>query len=49
MRLRIGHVPPLFARRDLSGRQINLARYAGRWVLLSFYRAAACPLCSLRM
>lgn len=34
---------------DLYGRRVSLANYLGRSVLLSFHRAAVCPLCNLRM
>lgn len=34
--------------RDIYGRRVALADYAGRKLLLSFYRAAVCPLCNIR-
>lgn len=49
MRLKVGQGAPLFAINDLYGRQISLASYAGRKVMVSFHRAAACPLCNVRM
>ena len=33
---------------DIYGRNISLASYLGRSVLVSFNRAAVCPLCNLR-
>jgi peroxiredoxin len=39
----------LFARTDVYGRPVALQDYAGRHLLLSFYRAAVCPLCTLRL
>jgi peroxiredoxin Q/BCP len=49
MRLREGQPAPLFEGYDLYGRYVNLAHYAGRMVLVSFYRAAICPLCNVRL
>jgi hypothetical protein len=34
---------------DVYGRRIELSNYRGRAVLVSFYRAAVCPLCNLRL
>lgn len=34
---------------DIYGRRVSLMNYLGRSVLLSFHRAAVCPLCNLRM
>src|SRR5262249_18010967 len=48
MRLRPGNSAPLFVSSDVYGRRVSLVDYAGWHVLLSFYRAAVCPLCSLR-
>lgn len=48
-RLRHGEIAPHFLKRDLLGHDINLHDYAGRWLLLSFYRYASCPLCNLRI
>jgi peroxiredoxin len=33
---------------DIYGRQVTLRDYTGRFLLLAFYRAAVCPLCSIR-
>ena len=49
MRLKIGQAAPLFDAIDLDGRRLSLASYRGTRVLLSFYRAASCPLCNLRL
>lgn len=49
MRLRVGQQAPLFDVTDLDGRRVNLADYRGTNVLLSFHRAAVCPLCNLRL
>ena len=49
-RLKPGKPAPPFEAWDISGTQpINLQRYRGRYVLLSFYRYASCPLCNLRV
>jgi hypothetical protein len=34
---------------DVYGRRVELSNYRGRAVLVSFYRAAVCPLCNLRL
>jgi thioredoxin-dependent peroxiredoxin len=47
--LQPGMAAPLFATTDVNGREVRLERFAGRPVLLSFYRSAACQLCSLRL
>jgi peroxiredoxin len=49
MRLKPGTPAPAFATTDVYGRTIALEHYAGRHLLLSFYRAAVCPLCTLRL
>ena len=49
MRLKAGQMAPLFARRDMYGQGVALEHYQGRRVLLSFNRAAVCPLCNLRL
>ncbi|MFI5273850.1 MAG: redoxin domain-containing protein [Ktedonobacterales bacterium] len=48
MRLRPGQLAPQFEVRDIYGQRIRLADYAGSKVLLSFHRAAVCPLCTMR-
>lgn len=48
MRLKAGQLAPEFIMQDITGSQVSLAQYRGRKVLLSFNRAAVCPLCNLR-
>ena len=49
MRLKAGQPAPNFTERDMYERTVSLSQYWGRKVLLSFYRAAVCPLCNLRL
>lgn len=49
MRLKVGQPAPVFTQRDMYDRTVSLAQYWGRRVLLSFNRAAVCPLCNLRL
>jgi peroxiredoxin Q/BCP len=49
MRLTIGSQAPNFSVQALGGRQIDLAAFRGRPVLLKFYRFATCPVCNLHM
>jgi thioredoxin-dependent peroxiredoxin len=49
MRLRAGELAPLFDVLDIYGRRLSLIAFHGRPVLLSFYRAAVCPLCNVRL
>lgn len=50
IQLKPGDAAPAFETWDVSGtRRIDLLRYRGRHVLLSFYRYASCPLCNLRV
>lgn len=49
MRLKPGSPAPLFAGTDVYGRPVALENYVGWHLLLSFYRAAVCPLCTLRL
>jgi peroxiredoxin Q/BCP len=49
MRLRAGQMAPLFSALDLYGERVSLRDYASVRVLLSFFRAAVCPLCNLRL
>lgn len=49
MRLKVGQQAPLFEVSDLYGRRVSLRSCYGRPVLLSFYRAAVCPLCNVRL
>lgn len=48
MKLREGQNAPNFDMTDIDGRRVSLAGYVGRTVLVSFHRAAVCPLCNLR-
>lgn len=48
MRLKAGQRAPNFVAEDISGGRLTLRDYTGQSLLLSFYRAAVCPLCSLR-
>lgn len=48
-RLSAGTQAPGFSTVDLDGRPVRLPAAPGRWVLLSFYRYASCPLCNLRV
>ena len=48
MKLRTGQFAPDFTVEDITGRRVSLERYRGRSVLVSFNRAAVCPLCNLR-
>jgi len=48
MKLRQGQYAPTFATRDLYGRPLSLEAYRGQMVLISFNRAAVCPLCNVR-
>lgn len=49
MRLRTDQFAPAFDTRDVYGQRVALTQFVGRKLLLSFYRAAVCPLCNLRM
>jgi thioredoxin-dependent peroxiredoxin len=49
MPLQTGAIAPCFQAEDSSGNLICLDDYAGRTVLLSFFRNAACALCNLRV
>src|SRR5258706_14333298 len=48
MRLRTGQVAPSFQAIDIYGRRVALSQYRGTNLLLSFNRAAVCPLCNIR-
>jgi peroxiredoxin len=48
VKLKVGQVAPAFTAPDLDGRPRRLAEFRGRTILLSMYRAAACPLCNVR-
>ncbi|WKK78535.2 peroxiredoxin-like family protein [Marivirga salinae] len=40
---------PLFEKKDIFGRQINLEDYKDKKLLLGFFRHAGCPFCNLRV
>ena len=48
-RLTSGDRAPSFQAKNLEGETVSLADYAGRKLLLAFFRYGACPLCNLRM
>jgi peroxiredoxin Q/BCP len=48
MRLRPGQLAPLFDETDIYGRRVRLEDLYGYKVLISFHRAAVCPLCNMR-
>ncbi len=48
MKLRRGQMAPDFVVRDIFGRTVALADYRGSNVLVTFNRAAVCPLCNVR-
>jgi peroxiredoxin Q/BCP len=49
MQFQAGLAAPSFETADIFGQPVNLSDYAGRTVLLSFFRNAACALCNLRV
>ncbi|NPD88705.1 MAG: AhpC/TSA family protein [Asgard group archaeon] len=49
MRLKAGDVAKDFSLEDISGKQLSLADFKDKKLLLSFYRYASCPLCNLRV
>ncbi len=48
-RLAAGDAAPTFRVPDWRSIQVDLRDFRGRWLLLSFYRYASCPLCNLRV
>ncbi len=48
-KLMVGMSAPAFKSVDLFDNPIDLEDFKGRWLLLSFYRNAACALCNLRV
>jgi thioredoxin-dependent peroxiredoxin len=48
MKLRQGQKAPRFDVVDITGRRVSLDDYTSRKLLISFFRAAVCPLCNLR-
>ncbi len=49
MRLKPGDTAPAFELPDLHGKLIRLSDFAGKRLLISFHRYAACPLCNLHI
>jgi thioredoxin-dependent peroxiredoxin len=49
VRLKIGDFAPSFSAVDLAGRRVSPTDYYGRILLLTFNRAAVCPLCNVRL
>ena len=49
MRLKIGTAAPSFTGTSLTGKTVSLEQYAGRKILLKFYRFASCPICTLHL
>ena len=48
-KLTAGEIAPDFQMTDLLGDMVSLNNFHGRWLLLSFYRYASCPLCNFRV
>lgn len=40
---------PIFSRKDIFGREINLENYRDKKLLIAFFRHAGCPFCNLRV
>jgi peroxiredoxin len=49
MKLTVGLEAPAFEAEDVFGRPVTLASYAGKVLLLSFFRNGACALCNLQI
>jgi thioredoxin-dependent peroxiredoxin len=49
MRIQPGISAPDFQLQDSVGNPIKLQDYAGKWLLLSFFRNGACAMCNLRV
>lgn len=49
MRLQSNTVAPSFTATTIDGGEVSLSHYRGQKVWLSFFRYAACPLCSFRV
>lgn len=47
--LHVGAAAPMFQTEDIFAAPIQLSMYAGRPLLLSFFRNAACAICNLRV
>jgi len=48
-KLMVGMTAPVFQSVNLFDKPINLEDYKGRWLLLSFYRNAACAICNTQI
>ncbi|NMM48816.1 redoxin domain-containing protein [Marinigracilibium pacificum] len=42
-------IAPIFHETDIFDREINLAEYTGKKILVAFFRHAGCPFCNLRV
>lgn len=49
MELQYSALAPLFDKKDIFGRQINLEDYKDKKLLIGFFRHAGCPFCNLRV
>lgn len=49
MRLKPGDKAPSFSAETIEGKTISLQEFAGKPLLLMFYRYASCPMCNLRI
>ncbi len=49
MYLNVGDKAPRFSVTDVRGRAVNLKDFAGKHLLLCFYRYAGCPFCNLSL
>ncbi|HET9223812.1 MAG TPA: redoxin domain-containing protein [Roseiflexaceae bacterium] len=49
MQIQAGDLAPTFHVEDVFGDSISLDEYAGKRLLLSFYRNSACAICNLRV
>jgi peroxiredoxin Q/BCP len=49
MKLEAGLKAPVFALKDIFGRQIDLNNYIDKRILIGFFRHAGCPFCNLRV
>jgi peroxiredoxin Q/BCP len=49
MKLEAGLMTPVFALKDIFGRQIDLNNYTDKRILIGFFRHAGCPFCNLRV
>src|SRR5262245_39216467 len=49
MRLAAGQAAVAFTARTVDDETVSLARFAGKPLLLMFFRYASCPMCNLRL